>query len=386
MTEHQIWAEIDLDAIRHNIQSLRLLASPPAALMAVIKADAYGHGAPEVARTALSCGVQWLAVARIDEGIRLRLEGIAAPILVLGGTLPSRMEDLIRYQLTPALFSDADARVLSDIALRMGKVHPVHLKFDTGMGRIGFAETGPDAVIKRFRTLSALPGLRIQGVFTHFASADTFDKAHANAQNRLFSQIMETLEAEGLRPPIAHAANSAAIMEMPETHFDLVRAGIAMYGIYPSREVDRSRISLIPAMTLKARILCVKTIEAGQSVSYNRTWTAKRRTRVATLPVGYADGFSRAHSNRGVILTGGLPAPIIGRVCMDLLMIDVTEIPGVSEGDEAILFGQDEKGSLPAEELAERIGTIPYEIVSSLTPRVPRLFDVPRKTPPSHPA
>ena len=330
-----------------------------------------------MARAALQSGADFLGVARIDEALALRAAGLPAPILVLGYTPPERAAELLANDLTQTVFSPEAARALSAAAVQKGHKLRVHLKVDTGMGRIGLP-AGPQASPQPAATtaleIARLPGLEIEGVFTHFASADSTDKTFARAQFDRFSHFLEILRQNGLEIPIRHAANSAAIIDLPETHLDMVRAGIALYGLYPSDEVAKDRIRLIPAMTLKARVVQVKSVPAGFSVSYGMTFHTERPTTIATIPVGYADGYSRALSSRGRMLIREKAVPIAGRVCMDMTMVDAGEIPEVTVGDEVVIFGRQGAARLGAEEVAEMLGTISYEVVSALTARVPRVY------------
>jgi alanine racemase len=375
-----IWAELDLGAIAHNVRALKQLLAPSCRLLAAVKANAYGHGAVRVARTALASGASFLGVARVDEGIELRRAGIKEPILVLGFSPAERAGDLLEFGLTQTVYDLWTAEALSQAALARGRQLTIHLKLDTGMGRLGIvtqaggAELPVSQVIDSVKAIAALPGLRLEGLFTHFACADSADKAHAETQFRIFSQILDHLQAEGIRVALRHAANSAAIIDMPHTHLDLVRAGISLYGLYPSAEVDQGRIVLKPAMTLKARVIHLKQVPAGFAVSYGSIWKSPRPTRIATVPVGYADGYSRRQSNRGQMVVRGQRAPIVGRVCMDLTMLDVGHIPDVRLGDEVVVFGGEGQNGLPVDEVAAGLDTINYEIVAALTARVPRVF------------
>jgi alanine racemase len=372
-----LWAEVDLAAIEHNLRELRRITRPSASLMAVVKANAYGHGSVAVARAALQSGADFLGVARIDEALALRAAGLAAPILVLGYTPPERAAELLANDLTQTVFSPEAARLLSATAVQKGRTLRVHLKVDTGMGRIGLP-AGPQALLQNAVAaaleIAPLPGLEIEGVFTHFASADSTDKSFTHQQIDRFMDLLDLLRQNGLEIPIRHAANSAAIIDLPETHLDMVRAGIALYGLYPSDEVAKDRIRLIPAMTLKARVVQVKSVPAGFSVSYGMTFRTERPTIIATIPVGYADGYSRALSSRGRMLIREKAAPIAGRVCMDMTMVDAGEIPEVAVGDEVVIFGRQGAARLGAEEVADILGTISYEVVSALTARVPRVY------------
>lgn len=380
MTEDLIWAEIDLKAIAHNVKALIRLLAPPCRLLVSVKANGYGHGAVKVAQTALDSGATFLGVARIDEGIELRLAGIKHPILVFGYTRPERAGDLVRHDLTQTVYDLATAMVYSEKASAIGRDLCIHIKFDTGMGRLGMLSQAPQialpmtAVIESVKRIAALPALTVEGFFTQFACADSSDKTHAEAQFGIFSRLLGQLETEGLRVALRHAANSAALIDMPHTHLDLVRAGISVYGLYPSNEVDRKRVALVPAMTLKARVIHLKQVPAGFAVSYGSTWKSPCPTRIATVPVGYADGYNRRQSNRGQMLVRGKRAPVVGRVCMDLTMLDVGHIPDVAIGDEVIVFGGKGKNCLPINELAAGLDTINYEIVSALTGRVPRVY------------
>lgn len=372
MSVFPVWAEIDLRAIAHNIKEIRRVASPSAKVMAVVKANGYGHGAVEVSRTALANGADWLGVARVAEGVALREAGIEAPVLVLGYIPPEQSGEVVRHRLSQAVYTRDMALALDDAAAREGTRARVHFKVDTGMGRIGWV-AGPGAV-REILELARLPHLEVEGIFTHFAAADAADKRYTLEQFQKFIEVVEELRKNGLEFPIRHAANSAAIMELPQTHLDMVRAGIVVYGLYPSDEVDRSRVDLHPAMSLKARVAYVKEVPAGFKVSYGCTYTTSRPTVIATLPLGYADGYSRLLSSRGEVLLHGRRAPVVGRVCMDQVMVDVGHIPGVKMGDEAVLIGRQGDGEISADEVAARLGTINYEVVCMVSYRVPRIY------------
>jgi alanine racemase len=375
---HPIRAEIDLGAIHHNLKALQKLAGPSVRMLAAVKANAYGHGLVPVARQAVESGVHMLGVARMGEGVALRESGITAPILVFGYSPPDALETLLRYDLTPTVFSNATAEALSSGAASGGKRLPVHIKVDTGMGRIGLLPAcwrpGPGAAVPEIERIVRLPGLVPEGIYTHFAAADSRDKTSARRQFERFTEILSTLADRGITFPLRHAANSGALIDMPEAHLDMVRPGIAVYGLYPSDEVDKSRIDLVPAMALKARIAQVKPVPAGFAVSYGSTYTTPAPTVIATVPVGYADGYRRALSSRGVMLVGGRRVPVVGRVCMDLTMLDVGGVPGVQAGDEAVILGAQGGESIPADEIAGWLGTINYEVVSTVMARVPRIF------------
>ena len=374
-----VWAEIDLAAIAHNVAELRRITRSDARLLVAVKANAYGHGAVAVARTALEHGASDLGVARIDEGLALRRAGLAAPILIFGHTPAGRAAQLREYRLVPTLFGLSHARELSAAVRDFNRPLPVHIKVDTGMGRLGLACDDlrpPDSgrAVEEIRQIMALPGLVVEGIFTHFATADHAELAFAQQQLRRFTQLRAQLEAAGRGGLVWHAANSGAIMALPESHLSMVRAGIAVYGLYPSDQVDRSRLALRPALALKAAIVHLKQVPAGTPISYGCTYRAPAPTTIATVPVGYADGYHRALSNKGSMLVGGQRVPVVGRVCMDLTMIDVGRVPGVRVGDEVVVIGRQGNETLAADEVADLLGTINYEVVSALTERVPRVY------------
>ena len=382
--DHPItWAEVNLDAYAHNIRELRRISRVPARLMAVVKANGYGHGAVEVAREALQNGAQYLGVARIDEAIPLRQAGLEVPILIFGYTPPDLAPLLIDYELTQTVYSLSTAGALSEQATRIGKKIIIHLKVDSGMGRLGFLlaatnDTRDDIAtrnsVRAIETISRLPGLTVEGIFTHFATADSAEKSYANMQLDRFMDLLTRLQKQGLEPPIRHAANSGALIDMPDSHLDMVRPGIATYGLHPSDEVNKSRVDLRPVMSLKTRVIHLKRVPPGFNISYGITFQTKNHTTIATVPVGYADGFNRLLSSRGHMLVHGQRVPIVGRVCMDLTMLDVGEVSGVALEDEVVVFGEQGKGAVTADEIASSLDTINYEIVSTITARVPRIY------------
>ena len=373
-------ADIDLDAIAINIQQLKKVTSPGALFMAVVKANAYGHGAVEVARQALAGGADWLGVARIHEGMALRKAGIQGKILVLNYTPPEFAPLALEHDLALTVFDLDTAKAIADTAAAAGRQISAHLKSDTGMGRLGLRPTGekatgldPDRMDLAIR-IASLPGLDLEGIFTHFAAADSRDPAYTEKQFALFGEYIGELRKRGLEFKLRHAANSAAIIAHPHTHLDMVRAGIALYGLNPSAEVNLDHLDTRPVMALKARLVHVKKVPAGFCVSYGMTYRAPRPTTIATIPLGYADGYSRLLSSKGTMLVRGQRAPIVGRVCMDLTMLDVGHIKGVRTGDEAVALGRQGDETISADEIAGVLGTINYEIVSSITARVPRIF------------
>ena len=377
-----IRAEINLSAIDHNIKEIRRIIAPGVMILAAVKANAYGHGALRVARQALDSGVNMLGVARINEGIELRKGGITAPILILGNTPPEFAHELMAYNLTCAVSSCETAQGYAAAAgLANGKIR-VHLKIDTGMGRNGFLSDGFRAFVKgddtgtlgEIKAVCRLTGLEVEGIFSHFAISDAADKTSANRQFDVFSDLLGQIENAGIDIPIRHMANSAATIDMPETHLDMVRPGIAVYGLAPSSEVQLDRIDLKPAMAIKATIAHLKDVGAGFNVSYGSTHTTSAPTRIAVVPVGYADGYNRRLSSKGRMLVRGVSAPILGRICMDLTMIDVGHIPDVALGDEVVVLGCQGTETLSADEIAADLITINYEVVSGITARVPRVY------------
>ena len=367
------WTEINLKSIAHNIRELRRILEPDTHLMAVVKANAYGHGALEVSRVVLANGADWLGVAVLDEAVVLRNYGVSAPILILGYTPEEQAEAVVEADIRQTVFSFSLARALSEAAQKLGKPARIHLKVDTGMGRIGFRVE--ENSIKEILRIRDLPGLIIEGVFSHLATADAEDKEYTQEQLALFTKILARLKQEDIDSPLRHVANSAAIIDLPESHLDMVRAGIAIYGIYPSLAVNHRKIALQPAMSLKAQITQVKDIAEGTGISYGRTYISKGPTRIASLALGYADGYPRVLSNRGEVLVRGQRAPVVGTVCMDQFMIDVGHIPGVQVGDEAVIMGSQGDQSILAEEIAEKAGTINYEIVTRIGLRLPKIFN-----------
>lgn len=367
-TERAAWAEIDLGALRQNYRSIKSCIRGGARLCAVVKADAYGHGAVECAKVAVGEGADYLAVATIGEAVELREAGFTEPILLLGLILPEEAEPVVRYGITQAVCELPLAEALSAEAGRQGKRARVHLKVETGMGRIG---ARPENIAGLAAEIAKLPHIEVEGIFSHFATADSRDKTFAGEQLRRFLSACEAVKARGVQPKLRHIAESAAILEMPEAHLDMVRAGVIQYGMWPSEEVTHP-IELRPVMKLCARVVFLKDMHPGETIGYGRAWQARRESRIATLPLGYADGYIRAYGAAGAeVLIRGRRAPLAGRVCMDQVMVDVTDIPGIREGDTAVLFGSPE---LTADEAACWLSTINYEVTCLVSPRVPRLF------------
>ena len=364
------WAEIDLDAVAHNARELKRQAGERAELIAVVKANAYGHGAVAVARAALEAAASRLAVVRTLEGVQLRRAGIEAPILLMGYTLPAEAETIVRWRLTPTVNTWEQAQALSAAAMARGLRLPVHIKADTGMGRFGLL---PEEVVDFAQALVQLPGLQLEGFYTHFSVADAADKSYTRRQFSIYRQLLARLEEASISIPLRHVCNSAATLDLPEMTLDGVRCGIALYGLRPSEEVEPA-IPLRPVMSLKSRVARVRTLPAGSSISYGRTYTTTRPTRVALVPVGYGDGYHRLLSNRGAVLIRGQRVPIVGRVCMDQFVVDVSEVPETQQDDEVVLIGRQGEAEITAEEVARWAETINYEVTTSILPRVTRVY------------
>lgn len=371
------WTEVNLDAIAQNVRNIKELIGEKKVLMAVVKGNAYGHDILEVSSVVLKNGASRLAVARLEEGIFLRKAGVAVPILILGLTLKQQAELLVSYNITPAVCEYEMIEKLSESAIKEDKVIKVHLKVDTGMGRIGIFSHDILSFIKKVR---ALKNVEIEGIFTHFSVADEKNKTYTEEQFKKFMEVLTLLEKEEIRIPIKHVGNSATLLDLPHMWLDLVRPGISIYGLYPSTEVKKT-IKLIPAHSFRTRIVFLKELSSGEYISYGRTYTTiKKRTKIASLPVGYADGYNRLLSNQGEVLVRGRRFPIIGRICMDQCMIDVSSLREVKIGDEVVLWGRQGEEEITVEEISEKIGTINYEIVHLPDKkRVPKLFIKDRK-------
>ena len=359
-------AIVDFGAVSHNVGEIRKKIGKKRGLMAVVKADGYGHGAVEVSKAALRSGADSLGVALPEEGQRLREAGINVPILVVGLIQPEEAYKVAKFRLSQAI---ASVELLEALDYEAGKASTrinVHVKVDTGMGRVG---VNPDDAVSFVRKVMDFRNLNLEGIFSHFSSADERYKTFSNRQLQLFNQVINSLQLAGIEVPKKHMANSAAVLDFPQSYYDMVRPGIAICGLYPSREVKRS-IKLKPAMTFKTKISQVKVVPPGTPISYGRTFVTKEKTMVATLPVGYGDGYNRLLSNRGEVLIKGHRAPVIGTICMDMCMVDVSSVEDVRPGDEVVLFGED----LPVDEIATKIGTIVYEVVCAVNKRVPRIY------------
>ncbi|MBQ6066593.1 MAG: alanine racemase [Clostridia bacterium] len=371
------WAQINLDAVDNNINQIKSVLAPGCLLCATVKADCYGHGYQYTTQEMVSSGADWFAVSNLAEALQLRRCGIEKPVLILGYTPPENARELVYNDISQAVFSYDYARALSDAVASDGVKVNAHIKIDTGMSRLGFVyhdsvEDFP--IFDEIERACRLPGIEPEGVFTHFSSADCADgELFTRLQYDLFLSAVERLRQRGIEFRLRHCSNSAAILRFHEMDFDMVRAGIILYGLYPSAEVEKT-LKLLPVMELKTVVSLVKTLSPETPVSYSRTFVTNREMTVATVPIGYADGYPRRLSNRMHMLVGGRPAPIVGNVCMDQCMLDVTGIPGVKEGTEVTVFGADHGAFIGVEELAARAGLIDYEVICGLSRRVPRIY------------
>lgn len=364
-------AEIYLDNIAHNLSEVKRWVGKKVKIMGVVKANAYGHGACHVAKVLVENGVCYLGVATIEEALELRECGINIPILVFGYTPLTQAEELIVHNITQTVFDINYVEDLEKIALNVGKKAKVHVKIDTGMGRIGYTDL--KVAEKEIEKMMEMEGVEVEGIFTHFATSDEKDKSYAEQQFDMFKKLLERLKEKGINIPLKHIANSGAIIDLKYTYLDMVRPGIVLYGSYPSEEVKRP-LDLRQTMGFKAKIVYIKEVPEGTSISYGKTFITKRKSKIATLPVGYADGFNRLLSNNYHVLVKGKYAAVIGRICMDQTMIDVTDIEGVEVGDDVIIFGNQEGEKITAEEIAKKLNTIPYEVYCGISSRVPRIY------------
>ena len=369
----RVYAAIHMDAVLDNMEKMRANIKEDTQMIAVVKTDGYGHGAEEIARQTEGLPYLWgYAVATAEEAFLLRKKGIHKPILILGYTFAESFEKLILQDIRPVVFTYETAKELSDTALRLGRTAKVHLGVDTGMSRIGVRADASS--VEEVVNMASLPGIHMEGIFTHFARADEKDKSAARLQMQRFQHYIGLLEDAGVSIPIHHCSNSAGILEMPEANFDIVRAGITLYGIYPSDEVGRE-MGLTPVMELKSRIVYIKELEEGAAISYGGTFKVSHTMRVATIPVGYGDGYPRSLSNKGWVLIHGKKAPNLGRNCMDQMMVDVSGIPEAKELDEVTLMGKDGEEELSVDTLGALSGRFPYEFVCDIGKRVPRVYD-----------
>lgn len=365
------WAEIDLDAIAYNTRNIKKLIGDKD-LIAVVKASCYGHGVIDIIPTLLENGVSRFAVSMISEALEIRDNKITAPVMILGFTPLYLGEELINNNIEQTVYDLDYAKELSKIALTLNKKAKIHIAIDTGMGRIGFLPN--EKSIDNITEICSLEGIEVIGIFTHFSTSDEKDKEYSHEQFTKMLSVMDTLKKRGIDIPLKHVANSGAIIDLPDTYLDAVRAGIILYGYYPSDEIDKNNLALKPALTLKATITNVKTLEKDMYVSYGRTFKTSNETIVATIPVGYADGYLRKLAENGKVIIKGEFAPIIGRICMDQFMIDVTNIPDVKIGDEVILLGEKNGLKYNADDMAKKLDTINYEVTCMLKSRLPRVY------------
>lgn len=370
---NRVYAKIDLDAATYNMEQMKKRIGGGARLIAVVKTDAYGHGAVPLAEVFEKLDYVWgYAVASLDEGMILRKHGIKKPILVLGCVFPDQYDDMVRNDIRAAVYMEEMALGMAEAARKAGKKAYIHIKTDTGMGRIGFPVSEESAdIIER---ISKLEDIKIEGMFTHFAKADETDKTYTYDQHRKFMWMKEQMEKRGVEIPYYDCDNSAGIIDFPDMKHDLARAGISTYGMYPSEEVNQNAVDLKPVLSLVSHVIFVKTVEPGTSISYGGTFVAPEKMRVATIPVGYGDGYPRSLSNKGTVLIHGKRARILGRVCMDQFMVDVTDIPDVKFMDQAVLIGEDQGDRITVEELAGLSGRFNYEFVCCLGKRIPRVY------------
>lgn len=360
---------VDLDALRWNFRQVREKIGPEVRVLSVVKANAYGHGAREVAKALASAGSESFGVATLEEGVELRAAGIQSPILVLAGVYPEQLGELVEHRLTPTVCETETLKQLEKEAGRRDVTLNFHLKVDTGMGRIGL----PSAEVQRWLPeMGQLEALKLEGLFSHFSQAESVEGRYTQSQLKAFQLVLKRLRSAGYNPPWVHLANSAAVITLPSAHFTMVRPGLMLYGAYPSAAMA-SQVALKPVLSWKTRVLQLKRVPKGSSISYGQTFVTQRESSIATLPVGYADGYSRLLSNRGEVLIRGQRAPITGRVCMDLTMVDVTDVSGVTQGDEVVLLGAQGEATIAADEMARWAETISYEIFTSIGDRVPRI-------------
>lgn len=372
-TYSRVYARIDLDAIASNMEHMRQNLDENTKIMAVIKADGYGHGAIQIAQMLENIDYVWgYAVATLDEAVVLKTEGMKKPVLVLGCVFPDQYMEMLRYDIRMNVYTEEMAEAISQMAAREGMTAYMHIKLDTGMARLGF-DTGIESV-EAIHRISQMKNVCMEGIFTHFAKADEGDKTFTQRQIDDFMWMTNQLKEKDVTFEYEHCANSAAIIDVPNAHFDLVRAGISTFGLYPSEDVNKDNVRLKPAMALKSHVAFVKKIKQDIPVSYGGTFVSKKPMTIATIPVGYADGYPRNLSNVGYVLIRGKKAPIIGRVCMDQFMVDVTDIEGVSFGDNVTLIGKDGNETITVEDLSELSGRFNYEFICDLGKRIPRVY------------
>lgn len=371
------YIEVNLDAIQHNVREFRRWIGDQVNLLVAVKANAYGHGAIPVAKAAIEAGANWLGVAFVDEGIELRNAGITVPILVLGYTPPEAIASAIQHNLTLTVYSGLLLEQINVEAKAQNQIASVHIKVDTGMGRLGVQ---PSEVIPILLQARGYQAIHVEGLFTHFATADEADRSYFNQQMGRFDQVIEEVKQAGFEIPIIHSSNSAATIEEKSEHHQMVRVGVSLYGMYPSVELNYSNIKLIPALRLITKVAHLKKVPAGSGVSYGKIYTTEQEEWLATLPIGYADGYSRQLSNRGFVLLNGIRVPVVGRVCMDQIVVRVDDAMPVQVGDEVVVYGVQGSEEISVDEVASWLGTINYEVTCMLQRRVPRVYLAQGKT------
>lgn len=365
------WVEINLDNLAHNIREIRKITKKDTLITAVVKANAYGHGSIEAAKVFLENGADRLAVATLSEAIELRKAKIYAPILVLGYIPKSQYSLAIKWNISQTIYNYESAKILSNISQDLGEKSIIHIKIDTGMGRLGFLPK--DDSVEDIVKISQLPNLEIEGIFSHFSKADERDKGYTIYQFESFMDMVKKLDNRGVYIPIKHISNSAAIIDLPQYHLDMIRPGIMLYGYYPSEEVDKDRIVLRPAMTLKTKVSNIKKVPKGSYISYGGLYVTEKESKIATIPIGYADGFSRLLTSKAEVYIKGQRVPVAGRICMDQCMLDVSNVEGVNIDDQVVLFGYEE-GYPTVEEIANKLNTNSYEVICMVGRRVPRVY------------
>lgn len=365
--------DINLDNLLHNFKEIQKMVKDETRIMPVIKANAYGHGSVELGKLYKELGVKCVAVSLTSEAIELRKNGLEKlDILILNYTNYNQMLEVVTYDFTQSIYRYDDGKVLSEVAENMGKIVKVHIKIDTGLNRLGFQPT--EESIEEILKLRELKNIEIEGIFTHFAKSDEVDKTYTKEQYEKFMWLVGELEKKGLKIPIKHVSNSGAIIDMPEFNLDMVRPGLILYGYYPSEDVNKDKIDLKPAMTLRSLVSNIKTVPRGTGISYGHIFKTSRESIIATVPVGYGDGYSKILTGKGQVYIGGKIAPVVGKICMDQLMVDITDIPEVEIYDEVILFGEGLEAYPSVEDIAEKLGTVNYEVISMMRKRIPRAY------------
>ena len=368
-----VWAEINLSNLDYNIKNIKAKIGDRE-MIGVIKADAYGHGSVKVAEVLRENGCRIFAIATLQEAITLREAGAKEEIIILGLTPDMYADTIVKYDITPVFCDSANAKAFSDAAAKAGKIVSGLIAVDTGMGRIGYLADDLDYAAEDLKKVAALPNFRIRGMFSHMSTADAFDKTYSHQQEAKYNRFYEAMTAAGIEIPFRTLANSASVMEIPSVYFDACRPGIILYGCYPSDEVDVNQLSLKPVMSVKANIVHLKDVPAGFSVGYGRKYISQKPSKIATIALGYADGYPRPYSAQAKVIVNGVIAPIAGNICMDQCMIDVTDVPDVKVGDEVIVMGSDGKNTILADDIAKATGTINYEITCAFGQRLPKVY------------